>query len=250
MARDRRARCDRCGFAAGEWTGQDLTRTLLLTDELIGLWCGDVAEAAQRATDDLVAGARARIAEYDDPVEQVHALWHALVAVDDLRRAAGDAPAHHEGAVTQLSRSGGGVPKLPVDSVVVDHGGVEGDVQATRVHHGRPWQALCLWSADVIAELVAEGHPISAGAAGENVTVAGIDWASLRAGTILDIGTVRCQVSTPATPCRKNRRWFLGGDIDRMDHDRHPGSSRWYATVLRPGAIATGDPVVVEPPGA
>lgn len=250
MALDRRARCDSCGFAAEEWTRQDLSRTLLLTDELIGLWVGDVIDAVRTAAEDLVVGARARIAGHDDPVEQVHALWHALVAVDDLRRAAGDAPSHQEGRVTQLSRSGGGVPKLPVESVEVDHSGVQGDVQATRVHHGRPWQALCLWSADVIAQLVAEGHPIAAGAAGENVTVGGIDWASLHAGTILDVGSVRCQLSAPATPCRKNRRWFIGGEIDRMDHDRHPGSSRWYATVLRPGTIATGDRVVVEPPDA
>ena len=33
----------------------------------------------------------------------------------------------------------------------------------------------------------------------------------------------------------------------RGDHDRHPGWSRLYATVLSPGEVAVGDEVVVEP---
>ncbi|MBK5223120.1 MAG: MOSC domain-containing protein [Acidimicrobiia bacterium] len=133
---------------------------------------------------------------------------------------------------------------------MVEWRGIVGDTQATRVHHGRPWQALCLWSAEVIDALAAEGHPVAPGAAGENVTISGIDWTTLRAGTILDIGPVRCQLSAPAQPCRKNRRWFVGGDIGQMDHDRHPGRSRWYASVLRTGTVTTRDRVVVEPEGA
>ena len=139
------------------------------------------------------------------------------------------------------------MPKLAVESADVDRRGIVGDVQKTRVHHGRPWQALCLWSCDVIDMLVAEGHPIQAGSAGENLTIGGIDWASLRAGTIIDIGPVRCQLSAPATPCSKNQQWFRNGEIDRMDHDLHPGSSRWYASVLTPGSITAGVAVTVEP---
>ena len=38
----------------------------------------------------------------------------------------------------------------------------------------------------VIAEtLNAEGHPIYPGAAGENITVEGIDWSALRPGTVM-----------------------------------------------------------------
>jgi MOSC domain-containing protein YiiM len=72
-----------------------------------------------------------------------------------------------------LSRSDGGVPKHSTDHVTVGFRGVDGDRQATRAHHGSPWQALCLWSREVIDALVAEGHPIAPGAAGENVTIAG-----------------------------------------------------------------------------
>jgi MOSC domain-containing protein YiiM len=240
-------RCVGCGFDPSEWTSQDFERTLLDADELIALWSDGATGSLMPAIDGLAAAARLPLGRHGEPAAAVHALWHSLVAIDALRRAEGDRAETQQGTVAQLNRSTGGVPKLPVARVDVDPHGVVGDVQATRLHHGRPWQALCLWSAEVIAGLVAEGHPISPGATGENVTIAGIDWASLRAGTILDIGSVRCQLSGPATPCAKNRRWFVGGEVQRMDHDQHPGSSRWYATVLRTGAISEGDPVVVEP---
>src|SRR5690606_25229495 len=155
------------------------------------------------------------------------------------RRAEGGADARQHGTVAQLNRAGGGGPKHAVLTAAVDHGGAIGDGPATRAHHRRPRQAPCRWSAAGSDALEAGGPPIAPGAAGEDVTIAGIDWATLRAGTIIDIGSVRCQLSAPSTPCAKNRRWFRNGAIDRMDHDRNPGSSRWYATVLHPGTIST-----------
>jgi MOSC domain-containing protein YiiM len=149
--------------------------------------------------------------------------------------------------VSRLSSSGGGVPKLAVPKVTVGRRGILGDVQATRAHHGRPWQALCLWSQELIDTLAADGHPIGPGAAGENVTIAGVDWSQLRAGAIVDIGSVRCQLSAPTTPCSKVRHCFSDRSIQRIDHDRHPGWSRWYASVIRPGSIEGGDPVEIEP---
>lgn len=239
--------CAECGFDPTEWDRQDSTRTLVHGDDLVELWSHGASGAVGEGVAASAAATRVDIARRDDRVEQVHALWHGLVSIDRLRREAGDTVPRQHGVVTQLSRSGGGVPKLAVHAVAVDGRGVVGDVQQTRVHHGRPWQALCLWSADVIDALVAEGHPIHPGAAGENITIRGLDWSTMRAGATIDIGSVRCQLSAPATPCRKNRRWFRSGQIDRMDHDRHPGSSRWYASVVRPGTIATDDPVEVEP---
>ena len=55
-----------------------------------------------------------------------------------------------EGTVVQLSVSPGGLPKLPIETAEVTWKGMVGDRQATRLHHGRPWQALCIWSAEVI----------------------------------------------------------------------------------------------------
>jgi MOSC domain-containing protein YiiM len=241
------ARCTRCGLDPAEWTAQDEARTLSHTDLLFDLWSAAPSPDAAGLIADLRHDARAAIARSDDADQQIHALWHGLVAIADLRRSLGDVVETHTGEVAQLNRSDGGVPKLPIEHAEVDHHGVVGDVQATRVHHGRPWQALCLWSADVIDEIAGEGHPIRPGAAGENVTIRGVEWGTLRGGTIVDVGSVRCQLSAPAEPCVSNRQWFLDGRIERMDHVRHPGSSRWYATVVRPGAISTGDAVVVEP---
>ena len=150
--------------------------------------------------------------------------------------------------VHQINLSKGGVPKLPVEEAVIDESGVIGDVQADRVHHGRPEQALCLYSLEVIEELQREGHPIAPGAAGENLTLSGLDWTTLEPGARLLVGPdVEIEVTWYATPCTKNARWFVAGDFARMSHKRHPGSSRLYARVLRGGPVRTGDDVALAP---
>lgn len=173
-------------------------------------------------------------------------VWSAWLAASPALRAAGQLPARAVGTVAQLNTSGGGVPKLPVPRVEVGWRGVEGDRQATRIHHGRPWQALCLWSADVIESLRAAGHPIAAGLAGENVTVTGLAWQHVRPGVRLRVGTVLCEVSAFALPCSSNAAWFLDGEFEVMHHSRGP-VSRVYATVLEPGTIVVGDPAILEP---
>lgn len=153
-----------------------------------------------------------------------------------------------EGRIVGIHTSEGGVPKLPRKEAEVGFRGVLGDTQRHRRHHGHAWQALCLWSDEVIGQLAAEGNPIGPGKAGENLTVAGLDWSLLRSGLVFEIGEVVCELTGPATPCKENKGWFLDGDFRRIDHDRHPGSSRWYAAVRRPGRIRSGDPVQVGVP--
>ncbi len=177
----------------------------------------------------------------------VHASTHGLREVGRTLHELGLGAPTQEGSLDRISVSGGGVPKLAVDVADVGERGVLGDRQAARQHHGRPWQALCLWSTEVIDALRSEGHPIEAGAAGENLTISGVDWASIRPGTRILAGEVVLDISSWSTPCSKNARWFVGGDFSRIEHDLHPGWSRAYAWVLEPGRIATGDPVVVEP---
>lgn len=180
-----------------------------------------------------------------------HALHEALHHIHDVGRVRtelGDGVPTQRGRVAQLNVSDGGVPKSPVHRIEVTATGVVGDRQDDTRHHGRPVQALCLWGVDVIEALRAEGHPIHAGEAGENVTVDGLRWADIRPGAIVAIGDgVRIEISAYSTPCAKNARWFADRDHRRIDHDRHPGWSRLYATVHTPGAIAVGDEVVVEP---
>jgi len=178
----------------------------------------------------------------------LHDTMHHLHDVGRIRVRLGDGVDHQVGRVEHLAVSDGGVPKRTIDGFEVDWAGAVGDRQGDRKHHGRPFQALCLWSADVIEALQDEGHPIAAGSAGENVTVRGIDWAALRPGTILRIGDVRMELSSYATPCAKNAQWFADRGFARIDHDEHAGWSRLYATVRAPGSIAIGDEVEVEPP--
>jgi len=177
----------------------------------------------------------------------VHDVTHHLMDIGRGLHHLGAGARTETGVVAQLNVSHGGVPKTPVGEVEVGYRGAAGDRQATRRHHGRPWQALCLWSTEVIEGLQAEGHPISPGAAGENVTLAGVDWAGLRPGTQLRIGEVLAELSAWAAPCKQNARWFAERDFRRTDHERHPGSSRVYAWVREPGRIRAGDAVVVEP---
>jgi MOSC domain-containing protein YiiM len=172
--------------------------------------------------------------------------WSTLFAASEALRVDGQLPERQLGTVTQLSSSKGGVPKLAVESVDVGFRGVVGDVQRVRVHHGRPWQALCLFADEVIDEFRAEGHPIERGSVGENITVAGLDWADVRPGVRIRVGTVVALVQAFAEPCRHNAKFFLAGDVHRMNIRRGP-VSRVYATVLEPGRIATGDVIELEP---
>lgn len=173
-----------------------------------------------------------------------HDASHHMLDVSRGLSGLGAAPTG-EGAVVQLNRSGGGVPKSPVDRVEVGWAGVVGDRQADDKHHGRPFQAVCLWSAEVIDALAAEGHPIGAGSAGENLTVSGLAWDQMRPGAVLEVGSCRLEVSFPAVPCAKQSRWFSDGDFNRISHDDHPGWARWYAWVRGPGSIDSGDRVVM-----
>ena len=222
----------------GGWSADDRAATLraadVLWEQVVGAHDELVAEVASRL--------RAAVASEDvaGVVAALHEAGRALAS-------AGVPPARGTGIVAQLNVSDGGVPKTPAESVEVGVRGVRGDRQAARAVHGRPFQALCVWSADVIDRLAAEGHPIAPGLAGENVTVRGIDWAGLRAGVRVRIGSVLAETSAWAVPCKKNAQWFTGGDFHRMHDDREPGVSRIYAWVIEPGSIRVGDPVVVEP---
>jgi MOSC domain-containing protein YiiM len=178
----------------------------------------------------------------------LHEILHHLHDVGRIRARLGDRVVTQTGSVAQLNLGGGGVPKHPVGEAEVTVAGMTGDHHTDRVHHGRGFQALCLYSKDVIEALQAEGHPIYPGAAGENITVEGIDWSGLRPGAVLLIGDdVTLELSSYATPCAKNAQWFIDREFRRMLHETHPGWSRLYATVLTPGRVHAGDPVVVEP---
>lgn len=150
------------------------------------------------------------------------------------------------GAVVSLNVSNGGVPKRAVARARVTVAGMEGDRQRDIRHHGGPDRALCLFSADLIAVLRTEGHPIEPGMVGENVTISGLDWWLLEPGVRLEIGEVGVELTSYAMPCRNITAAFADGRSVRISQKLHPGESRVYARVLREGVVAVGDPVVVR----
>ena len=127
----------------------------------------------------------------------------------------------------------------------------DGDRQATRKHHGRPFQALSLWSAEVMKTLRSEGHHVVPGSAGENLTVSGLNWSDVRPGTRVRIGEVLCDISSYAVPCKQLADLFVDRDFNRIHHDRDlenkTASCRVYATVVERGNVSPGDPITFEP---
>ena len=146
--------------------------------------------------------------------------------------------------IAQISVSPGGVPKLPVPSAHVTELGLEGDAHRELEHHGGPERALCLFALEQIRALQAEGHAISPGAIGENLTVEGLDWERVTPGSRLELGdAVVIEVTRYTRPCFTIKKSFRDGDFSRVSQKKHPGSSRVYARVLKTGAIRQGDPV-------
>lgn len=218
-------------------------------DDLVGPVDAALLEVARRA------GRRAPLCEALDPSDP---LVTAVETVDRMLSAAsrhvvaGIGTCPGVGTVVSVHRSAGGVPKVGVDGPVsVGPDGLDGDRQKVRRHHGRPSQALCLWSAEVISALAAEGHPVAPGSTGENLTLSGVDWGALRPGVRLVFGdgddAPAAEVTGWADPCRTIAGSFLDGRFGRIDHARHPGTSRAYAAVLRPGRLRPGSPVTVLP---
>jgi MOSC domain-containing protein YiiM len=99
---------------------------------------------------------------------------------------------------------------------------------------------------EVIEALGAEGHALAPGSAGENLTLAGVDWPSVKPGVRIAVGPVALEIVSYTAPCEHNARWFLNGDYSRISQKKHPGWSRVYARVLIEGVVRTGDPVSIE----
>jgi MOSC domain-containing protein YiiM len=145
--------------------------------------------------------------------------------------------------IVSLNRSSGGVPKRQVDEARITIDGVIGDQQSDRQHHGGPDRAVSLYSLDLIEQLQLEGHPIAPGTAGENVTVAGVDWRAMRPGQRFALGDTELEVTGFAAPCTTIRASFLDEDFTRLSEKVNPGWSRVYARVLREGTVRRGDEV-------
>jgi MOSC domain-containing protein YiiM len=125
-----------------------------------------------------------------------------------------------EARIFQINVSDGGVPKLPVHGARVTSLGLEGDRQD------------------------------DLGSTGENLTLAGLDWAQVVPGVRLHLGDeVVVEVTQYTTPCHKLVSSFADGAVQRMSQEQHPGWARVYTRVLSEGQIRIGDRVHIEAAG-
>lgn len=154
--------------------------------------------------------------------------------------------AEAEGRIFQLNVSDGGVPKLAVREAALTTEGLEGDRQRDLRYHGGPERALCLFALERVLELQAEGHPIFPGSVGENVTVVGLEWSRLVPGARLALGEeALVQIASYTAPCKNIGASFAKGEFKRISQKVHPGDSRLYARVLRPGRLAVGQRITL-----
>src|SRR5574341_1305836 len=113
--------------------------------------------------------------------------------------------------VHQINVSDGGVPKKPVLEASITKAGLKGDRQRNRKVHGGPDRAVCLFSLEIIERLEDEGHSIEPGSAGENLTLAGLEWNHMGPGAVLTIGPhVRLEIKSYTAPWPPQHSAMLG----------------------------------------
>jgi MOSC domain-containing protein YiiM len=156
-------------------------------------------------------------------------------------------------SIVQINVSRGGVPKRPIAEALVTTLGLAGDEHAHPEIHGGPLQALLIVTAEGIDELIAQGFPLFAGALGENITTRGLDRRALRMGQRYRTPYVIFELTKPRAPCEQLH--IYGSGIQKAVYDPlvragDPSSPRWglsgfYASVIEPGPMRPGEPVVL-----
>ncbi|NND98694.1 MAG: MOSC domain-containing protein [Pirellulaceae bacterium] len=135
-----------------------------------------------------------------------------------------------------------GFYKKPVDAhVTVETLGIVGDAVADTRHHGGPDKAILCYAAEHYQNWVAEHPelPMSGGALGENLTIAGVTETDICIGDRFAVGSCQVQVSQPRQPCWKiSRRW---GVKTLTKEVTQTGRTGWYVRVLQTGELSPGD---------
>lgn len=136
--------------------------------------------------------------------------------------------------------------KTPVaEKVFVGQSGIAGDGQADLENHGGIDKAVLAYSAEHYPLWREELHiaEMPPGGFGENLTIAGLDEASVCVGDVWQCGPVVFEVSQPRQPCWKtSRRWRID-DLSRRVIAS--GRSGWYLRVLTEGEIEAGIEIVL-----
>jgi MOSC domain-containing protein YiiM len=134
--------------------------------------------------------------------------------------------------VVNISISPGGIPKLPVDEILVTVSGLLGDGH-NHAKHCSPMQAVCLQDVELLEDVSKEeGIALSCGAIGENLTVRGLSVQNLSIGTGLEFeGGVILEITKVRMPC------YVLDSIDVRLKEWLNGRCGMYAKVVREGVI-------------
>jgi MOSC domain-containing protein YiiM len=126
--------------------------------------------------------------------------------------------------------------RVPVTNadLVAGHG-IQGDRKGSN-----PKRGLNVMSAEILAELAGEGFQTGPGQMGEQLVIAGLDFATLSPGTRLQIGAAATlEFIDNRTPCERFEHI--------QGHPRQSAAGRvgFMAGVVTGGRIKVGDPVSV-----
>jgi MOSC domain-containing protein YiiM len=139
-----------------------------------------------------------------------------------------------------------GIFKQPVTGrVQIGETGLSGDAVLDKKHHGGPDQAIYVYGApDYAWWSETLGCELLPGTFGDNLTIAGLESATIWVGDTLRVGEVLLQVTAPRIPCgtlaaRMGDRSF----VKRFRAAERPGL---YCRVLQSGWVQAGDPVQME----
>ncbi|GCE11305.1 MOSC domain-containing protein [Tengunoibacter tsumagoiensis] len=118
---------------------------------------------------------------------------------------------------------------------------LEGNEQADKKNHGRPSQAVLLYSAAhyPLWQQELQRPEMSNGGFGENFTIAGLSEETVCLGDVYSLGKACIEVSGPRYPCWKiERRWQQPGLTKRV---AATGRTGWYCSVRHEGLVQPGE---------
>ena len=141
-----------------------------------------------------------------------------------------------------------GLPKIPIDSGNFSLSGIEGDYNRFRFNkkNNDSDMAIMLISMDIIEELNNEGWPVKPGDLGENLTLANIDYRTIKPGQHYTAGQAELEISIICDPC-SNLNVLPYVDEEKVSTFIKTLMNRrgWYARVIKEGLVSSGDPFLL-----
>ena len=146
------------------------------------------------------------------------------------------------GQVVAVCLSTGGIPRLPVDSAQLTQRGFANDGHRYEEHYAKN-RAVTLFNQEILDRFEPGAEAFPPGSVGENITITGIDLGELQVGTRLLVGEAEIHLEKRWKPCHAKNS--ANGNTCVNDREL----LGYFASVLKPGEVKTGDLIkVLDPP--